>query len=379
MPYQEEMGSCNIPSVDSLIPQRAVVSYSRADYRISEEATRKCEAYVQDLIQHPQGRMVGSVDFDEDRHLIDKAKLRDVLPPGLSEQQFANVLLLSVTTEAATDTYAQVFHESDRRYGAKWLVRLTDHVWVPDETEHSEPFKDVLLVMGYAEEDLNRRIRESREKIYEHTSGDTPVQLTHFGTFQEHLTDNWHGFAGFIVKRFDPRRGRKILSVKKRETLHTMWYGDLTEILVADNPELRYQVTDTTKRFRMPGNNYAPEVEAVSMQLISLMGGDFRKIERGLVRIMSGSYCDNIEYLGEAVIDLLAEKAGQESPMPLKLARKLSQTPAVGRVVNLIAGQVVQQREGFKPATPGERIFWEATSPIRSLVSQTTEGMNFVG
>lgn len=360
----------------SLIPARGVLTFSGSDYRISERAVSQLEAYVIDLEKHPRGRLVGKTHFDYDP--FDRRMLMDGLPQGFSEEQLVHVVRYSFLTEAATDSYIYVFDESDQRFGAPWLSRYSHNTWGPDEYEHADPFKLVLLKLGYSEEELDRQAKGMREKTYEHTSGDTPVHMTHYGEMQEHITDFWHGLTGFLLRKVSPRLAEGILSVKRRETLHAIWYRDLTAIQVADNPDLRHLVVDSTARFKIPGNKLIPELQAGSVSLIPLMGGDLRQLERGLVRFMSGSLGDNTEYLGEAVIELLARKSENLSLTPVRLAKRISEIPGLGRVVNLIAGQVVQEREGMKPKTPTEKIVWDVTSPIRSLVLERTESMQFV-
>lgn len=379
MPYKENLLETSmIPDAQLLLPRRGVLTFSRSDYRISDKAVAQLEAYILDLEVHPRGKRVGKINFNDDRPPLDRTKLVDSLPAGLSEEKFVKVVLLSYLVESATDSYIDVFDLSGERYGALWLPRYSHNVWGPDEYEHSDPFKWPLLYLGYSEEDLDRQAKEVKEKTYEHTSGDTPVHMTQFGEIQEHVTDFWHGLVGFIFREPAPRIAERIFRVKKRETLHSIWYKDLTAIQIADNPDLRCYAVDATDRLKMPGNKLVPELQQGSVNLIPVMGGDLRQLERGLVRLISGSLGDNTEYLGEAIIELLARKSEDLGVTPVRLAKRISEIPGLGRIVNLLAGQAVQEREGMKPKTPAEKLVWDITSPVRSLIVGRAENMNFV-
>ena len=85
----------------------------------------------------------------------------------------------------------------------------------------------MFLNLGFSDAELDREIRETRERQYIHGSGDTPVHITTFGMIQEYLTDNWHGLIAGLMKNSAPEAAYIANRIKQRETLHTVWYRDM--------------------------------------------------------------------------------------------------------------------------------------------------------
>ncbi len=166
---------------------------------------------------------------------------------------------LAMLTESATDSYAAVFMEGARAHDADWLVRFNQNIWVPDEHTHFAPYKLMLLSLGYSEEELDREIRETCELHYDHCTGTSPVELTTYGAIQEYLTDHWHGMIGQMLRESAPYAARCANMIKRRETLHTVWYRDMTALQVEENPEMLGLVANTLTTFQMPGTRLVPQ------------------------------------------------------------------------------------------------------------------------
>ena len=95
--------------------------------------------------------------------------------------------------------------------------------------------------------------------------------------------------------------------IKRRETLHTMWYRDMTAIQVEANPRWVAHVADEVARFRMPGNSLVPELQSQSPRWLPLLGADFERIVRDLLRLLHETL-GNARLTGEFVMTLAAEK-----------------------------------------------------------------------
>lgn len=148
MPYQENRG-LNLP--------RGVLPQEGFKYQIPERATKALNDYVLDLEQHPRGKIVGKTEFEEAARGINRKVIVASLPRALTEEDFVQIVYLALLTECATESYAQVFEESSRRFNALWLGRFTERIWVPDELGHSDPFKAILLPFGYSEAEVDVR------------------------------------------------------------------------------------------------------------------------------------------------------------------------------------------------------------------------------
>lgn len=340
---------------------------SGPSYRISEQANRACEAYVERLLKNPPGKFVGQTEFPDPLMTLDRQRIVAALPSGIKEEDFIGITELFYYTEAATDSYAHVYYESARKYDAPWLGEdgLTGKLWVPDEHEHKAPFKAVLLAFGQSEEEINRKTREVQEKIYDHKSGSTPVHLMYFGTDQEYFTQYVYGVYIPVLQPGLPDSAEKVRRVRGRESLHMGWFGDLAAILVADNQDSLYRLVECASDLNMPGKQLIPHLVNQSGRWIRQMGGDYREVERQAVRLTSKVVGHNPENLGTVAIGLTAKKAPGLLQIPARILEFASKAPVLGHEIKYIAGQAVQEREGMKPRTGAERGHFERTARIR--------------
>jgi hypothetical protein len=72
--------------------------------------------------------------------------------------------------------------------------------------------------------------------------------------------------------------------VKRRETLHTIWYRDMTALQVEANPRLLGHVAETLGAFEMPGKAVAPQFETHVPEWLPAMGADFDRMTKDLIR-----------------------------------------------------------------------------------------------
>jgi hypothetical protein len=282
-------------------------------YRLPEPASRGLHVLV-DRIEDNPGRMIRPGEFDAIAGRVGTTAVLDTLPEGLSEDDFAGILKLALLTESATDSYGSVFADSAREHDASWLARFNQDVWVPDERTHHAPFKLMLLGLGFSEDELDREIRQAQEVDYIHRCGTTPVHLTTFGVVQEYLTDNWHGKVADLMKPAAPEAAYMAYRIKQRETLHTVWYRDMTALQLEANPHLLPSVVETLLSFEMPGNTVAPALQARAHEWLPLLGVNFERITRDLVRLMheiSGSTRNS----GRLLVEIAAQKGVALGPL----------------------------------------------------------------
>lgn len=294
-------------------PKTGVLPLERhSDFKISETGQKRLDDYVDNLIKHPQGQMVGETDFSQTRPFQVKDVRRFILEQGipnpLSEEDLVNTFCLSYFTEVGTESFAQVFDESSKRYNVPALGGFNRKVWVPDEMQHHDPFKKVLMESGMSEEELDRKTKQVQEMIYTHTSGATPIHLTTFGMIQEYLTDHWYGLQSVFLEKVSPLTADLIRKVKKRERLHMKWYSDMTAIQVADNPDLIHKVAEATAKFEMPGNKLVPHLQEKSREWIPRMGGDFDLIKKEVLRSSLNALGNDPRKLGRVLVEIGAIK-----------------------------------------------------------------------
>lgn len=372
MALAETSPSLNIPG---LVPMRGILPMGRSDYWIPNTAMNQLTEYVVDLERKPRGQLVGTTNLSETIPSLQRKAVMESLPKGLTEGDFIQILQLAMLTECATDAYAAIFYESSRRFKMPWLHRFTSEIWVPDEYQHTDPFKKVLMHFGFSEQELNQQIAEVLEKTYEHTSGGTPVQLTIFGALQEYLTDGWYGMIAPILDKTSPEAAEDVRRVKRRETFHMVWYRDMTAIQVISNPRLIDQVAEALDLFTLPGNHLIPDLQRQAEGWIPKMGGDFNQIERRVIRLISSSLDDNPEYLGEAIINYGARRS-ESFISSLRALRLLSAVPLLGSTINTLAGQAAMDHEGINKKDLEDDPFYRITSPVRKIVVRKL-GENF--
>jgi hypothetical protein len=274
-----------------------------AAYSIPAETVRQLECMVDQIEQNP-GRLVQAEDHET---VLDMRGVLRSLPEGLSEEDFFGILKLALLTECATDLYANAISDRSRHYGAEWLARFNERVWVPDEYMHATPFKLALMGLGFSEAELDREMRETQEKEFIHVGGDTPVNICTFGMVQEYLTDHWHGLISKLLKPAAPQAAALTFHIKQRETLHMIWYRDMAAMQVAANPEMAHHVTYELLKFRLPGNSLIPELQSRAADWLPKMGADFAQVARDLIRHLHAIVASE-KALGRLVVELAQEK-----------------------------------------------------------------------
>jgi hypothetical protein len=295
-------------------------------------------------IEANPGRMIEPAEFDEGRILVDAKAALGALPEGLTEADFVGIVKLALLTECATESYAAVFEGQARRFDAPWLGRFTRNVWAPDELTHHAPFKLLLLQLGFAEADLDRAVRETQQRRYIHACGETPIHLTTFGMVQEYLTDNWYRLIAQLLQRASPPAAAMVLRIKRRETLHTIWYRDMTALQIEANPHLLGHVAEALAAFQMPGNVLVPELQTASFRWLPRMGGDVDRIRRDLVRLLS-AVAGDIRRTGALLVEVAAargERVGPIAARHIRVALDRLGGPGYGLI-----GEAVLERVGL--------------------------------
>ena len=198
-------------------------------YTLPQETIRKLDALVDQIESNP-GEFFDPADLPDRQSEFDVGNLVGNLPPGLTEDDLVGILKLAFLTECATESYARTIDSRARAADATWLARFNARVWTPDELTHHTPYKYILMSLGFTEAELDREVRETRDKEYEHSGGETPVHMTTFGMVQEYLTDRWHGLIAQLLRPASPAAYQAVTLIKRRETLHTIWYRDMTAL-----------------------------------------------------------------------------------------------------------------------------------------------------
>jgi hypothetical protein len=165
----------------------------------------------------------------------------------------------------------------------------------------------MLLSAGFSEGELSREIIEVQEKAYCHLGGLTPVSICTYGMVQEYLTGTYHGLIARVLKRRAPRAASMVQRVKRRETLHTCWYRDMTAILIEANPSLVKDVAHELARFDMPGASLIPELQDQGRRWEALMGIDVDLVFRDLIRLLHETL-GSTKLTGELVLKMAADK-----------------------------------------------------------------------
>lgn len=320
-----------------------------ATYTLPAEAHQRLEALV-DRVEARPGDMIDVKQFAELQSRLNVRAVINTLPQGLAEEDLAGILKLALLTECATETYGDAFAERARRYDAAWLGRFNANVWVPDELTHHTPYKFILMNMGFDEAELDREIRDVQQTNFIHRGGDTPAHVTTFGIVQEYLTDNWHGLIGDLLEKASPEASYMAVRIKRRETLHTMWYRDMVALQVEANPRLLPHVAEALLGFEMPGNTLVPHLQSQVGRWMPRMGADFDRITKDLVRIVHSTMRD-VRMTGALIIEIAAKRGiriGPVSPRLIQVAANRLGGPGYGLI-----GEALLERVGlsylFKP------------------------------
>lgn len=312
-------------------------------YTLPTPARRALDLLI-DRIEARPGDLIDPSELLEQGQVLDVKTVRSHLPPSMSEDDLIGILKLALLTESATDSYAAVIDNCADRYDAPWLRRFIDNVWTPDERTHYAPYKLILLALGFGEVELDREIAETREKQYVHYGGKTPVHMTTFGMIQEYLTDNWHGLIGSLLHDSSPEAASMVRKIKRRETLHAVWYRDMTALQVEANPRFVDEIAEQVHEFHMPGTSLVPELQGQGMRWQGLMGADFEHVFRDLFRYVQETL-GNVRLTGQLVLRLAATKKvslGPISGRTLDIALRRLGGPGYG-----IVGEAALQRVGL--------------------------------
>jgi hypothetical protein len=214
------------------------------------------------------------------------------------------------------------------------------------------PYKFMLLELGYDEAELDREIMRVQMERYEHCCGKSPVELTTYGVIQEYLTDHWHGLISRLMKPSAPFAAHMANQVKARETLHTLWYRDMTAIQVEEDPEVLGLVADTVLSFKMPGNELVPEYQARALHWMPQLGVDYGRVARELVRNFS-HIAGGVRRTGELLIEIAVRRGYAIGPLPPRAAQVV--LDRMGSMGYSLLGEAVLDRVGL-PIPGGRRI-----------------------
>ncbi|MEX2598881.1 MAG: acyl-ACP desaturase [Dehalococcoidia bacterium] len=298
-------------------------------YYLPESAAPRLEALVDSIVADP-GQLLNVKEMYESAESVDVKKVVATLPEGLTEEDLVGMLKLAMLTESATDSYAAVFAEGAKTYDAPWLTRFNEKVWVPDEHTHYTPYKLMLQSLGYSEAELDQEIKDVQGKNYEHCCGKTPVELTTYGVIQEYLTDNWHGLISKMLKPAAPYAAHCANGVKRRETLHTVWYRDMTAVQIEENPEMIGMVADTMLSFKMPGTTLTPQFGSKALHWMNRMDTDFAQVAKDLVRNFSIA-AGTLRRSGEMLMEMAVRRGYPIGPFaPTTVKRAMDRLGGMG-------------------------------------------------
>ena len=353
-------------------------------FYLPPSAVPKLERLVDGIEANP-GQLLDPAELRAAAEDLDVRAVVERLPEGLTSEDLVGILKLAMLTECATDSYSAVFMEGAQRFDAPWLARFNQRVWTPDEHTHYTPYKLMLQSLGYSEEQLDREMREVQAHQYEHCCGRTPAELTTYGVIQEYLTDNWHGMISRILKPGAPYAAKCSAMVKRRETLHTTWYREMTAIQVEENPDMIGIVAGTVHTFQMPGTRLVPELGARSLEWMSKANVDFARIARDFVRNFQ-QIAGNVRRAGQMFVDLAARRGVRVGPVPLSAAR--SALDRIGGPGYGLIGEAVLDKFGIpRPSSASQtgpvslppRMYDAFRSRVRTMIAQRVEVASIIG
>lgn len=349
---------------------------TRSEYHLPDNS--RLNVYVDNIIQTGKKGIIKPGELIDLAHHLDAKTTMKSLPEGFSEEDFLNTLRLSLLTECATDTYAKVFVSSAQKHDQSWLGRFTEAVWVPDELMHYLPFKTMLMQLGFSEDTLNKDIKDAQETDYVHEAGTTPIHLTTFGTGQEYLTDNWYGLQYKILRAASPKAAHMVARVKQRETLHTIWYRDMTALQIEENPDLISHVAETSSRFKMPGNQIVPELQNRAVDWMPFMGADFVRMKKDLIRLIS-QITQTPQRTGKLVMEVAEQQGVKFGPISINQVNaamnKFGGTGygLIGEALMVVAGikgQFTDHERGVMNKIRGTVRIWLADEIDKRLASK---------
>ncbi len=331
---------------------------------------RRLNAYVQNLENQGTAGFIKPAQIEDLTARLDAKEALKHLPPGMTPDDFAGVLRLSLLTECATETYAREFEASSVKYDQPWLGRFTRKIWTPDELSHHVPFKRMLMQMGFTEAELDRQIKEAQERDYVHQAGDTPAGLTGFGMEQEELTRNWYQETRGVLKGPSPVAAQMVGLVEGREALHTRWYKDMTAMQIEENPTLVVPVARALSRFQMPGNTVAPELQDRAEEWLSKMDADLEEMKARIVHL-TAQVARTPDNAGRLVMAYAADQGKTLGPVRIAhIDRALNLLGGAG--YGLIGEAMMMKVGGEKFFTPhDEGMVGKVRGVLRSKVSES--------
>jgi hypothetical protein len=287
---------------------------SSETYALPERTTKALEALV-DKIEANPGQLIRPAEVEACPSDVDMAQLAASLPEGLSEDDLVGILKLALLTECATESYGDEIQECATRFDAAWLARFNAKVWVPDELTHHLPYKKMLLDLGFSEAELDREIKDTQQRRYVHYGGPKPIHMTTFAMIQELLTDTYHGLIANLLRPTAPLAASMVMQIKRRETLHAVWYRDMTALQIEANPEFVAEVAEQANQFEMPSLSLVPDLHEQGMRWQHSMGAEPEQIIRTLLRYVHEAFGD-ARLTGELVVRLAAAQKVSLGPLP---------------------------------------------------------------
>lgn len=289
----------------------------------------KLEAIVDQIEKIGPARMLTSEELEVSRTGLDIKHMISDLPEGTTEQDVIDIIKLAELTECGTPIYDGKFVRSSRRHNQPWLERFTTRVWTPDENSHATPFRNILLQMGFSEEELDRDEKEVQEKTYEYGEHHGTVAISDFGWKQEYLTDNYHGLIANWLAKHSPDPARIVRRVKQRETLHDHWYRGMTLEQVSQNPNNLVAVAADNISFHLPGGDLIPHLQMNAGRFLRILDADFPGIEKDIITILHDTAGGSAN-AGRLILEIARQKG--EVIGPLRADQVVSAIDNTGRV-----------------------------------------------
>jgi hypothetical protein len=104
--------------------------------------------------------------------------------------------------------------------------------------------------------------------------------------------------------------------IKRRETLHTAWYRDMTALQIEADPSYVRYVAEEVANFKMPGNSLVPELQKQSVRWLPLMGANMERVFKDLLRLLHQTL-GSARLTGELVMHMAQEKGIRLGPLPV--------------------------------------------------------------
>ena len=102
--------------------------------------------------------------------------------------------------------------------------------------------------------------------------------------------------------------------MKQRETLHAIWYRDMTAVQVEANPQLLPHMAEAIAHFHMPGKVLLPELEAQVPHWLTASRADLDELVRGLIRMIESALPDT-RSAGALLMEVAAAKRMRLGPL----------------------------------------------------------------